>query len=377
MRRSTARAFACALVLAAVTAAAPPARAQAGWYATPSFSLTEEYDDNVFATPTGEREDFITRFSPGLKLGFGSATLTLEASASVDAEVYAEQSELSGAANRTRAGLAVKYLPGPLTTLRLDAAFVQTQTATELLVETGVELGRREATLLGVTPLLSYRFSPLTTGEASYTFRRGTIEDDPDQTTHEARGALTWQLAQLHTATVGYLYQIFETEGADTRTSHTATLGWTGQLGRQTTLTLQAGPRVSDGDVGPDILARIEYRMRYGAVSLAYARSEAVVLGRAGTVEAEGLLATLTVEPVPRLRLTLSPSVRRSSEDAPGVPETRVYGVGAAVVYELSRWVSVRAEYRFALQEEEGRDRIRHSVASLSLDFSYPVRFDD
>lgn len=371
------KALVSAIVLVVAAGCAVPVRAQTGWYVTPSFSLTEEYDDNVFGTPSEEREDFITRFTPGLKLGFRSATLTLEASASVDAEVYAEHSDLSAADNRTRAGLAVRYLPDPLTTLRLDAAFVQTRTATELLEETGVELGRREATLLGVTPLLSYRFSPVTTGEASYTFRRGTIEDDPDQTTHEARGALTWQLAQLHTATAGYRFQIFETEGADTRTSHTATLGWTAHLGRQTTLTLQAGPRVSDGDVGPDVLARIEYRMSYGAVSLAYARSEAVVLGRAGTVETEGLLATLTVESVPLLRLTLSPSVRRSSEDAPGVPETTVYGVSAAVVYQLSRWVGVRAEYRFALQEEEGRDRIRHSVASLSLDLSYPVRVDE
>ena len=45
------------------------ASAQAGWSLIPSFSLAEEFDDNVFVTSTAKKSDFITRFTPGIDLG--------------------------------------------------------------------------------------------------------------------------------------------------------------------------------------------------------------------------------------------------------------------------------------------------------------------
>lgn len=369
--------LASAIALAVVLAGSPtPARAQAGWYVTPSFSLTEEYDDNVFATPSEEREDFITRFSPGLKAGFRSVPLTLEASSSFDAEVYAKNPELSGAANRKRARLEFKYLPTPVATLGLGASYIETQTPTELLEETGVELGRRDASLLAVAPSLSYRFSPVTSGEAGYSFTRGRLEGGPTNTTQEAHLLLAHHLTSLHTAALGYRFGLFESDLADSRASHTVTLGWTGRLAQHTTLTLQAGPRISDGTVDPEVLARLEQRFAWGAVSLAYTRSEAVVLGRAGTVRIDGVIGSLTLEPLQSLRVSLVPSVRKSSEEDPNLPETTVYGVSAAISYRIARWVAARVEYRFSLQEE-GPVRIRHNVASISLDFDYPLRLGE
>ena len=94
------RALIAWVVLASVIAGIPAAAlAQTGWVILPSFSLAEEFDDNVFVSTTDPKSDFITRFTPGLQLGYRSVPFTLLASGSIDAEIYANNSELSDAAN--------------------------------------------------------------------------------------------------------------------------------------------------------------------------------------------------------------------------------------------------------------------------------------
>ena len=44
---------------------------------TPSLSISEAYDDNVFFTSSNRQDDFISRFMPGLKAGYQSEPFTL------------------------------------------------------------------------------------------------------------------------------------------------------------------------------------------------------------------------------------------------------------------------------------------------------------
>jgi uncharacterized protein (PEP-CTERM system associated) len=71
--------------------------AQAGFYVTPSFSVAEEFDDNVFVTSTGKRSDLITRFTPGIELGYYSEPFRLLARSSFDAEIFADNTQLNDA----------------------------------------------------------------------------------------------------------------------------------------------------------------------------------------------------------------------------------------------------------------------------------------
>ena len=126
------------LALASVIAGVPAAAlAQTGWVVLPSFTLAEEFDDNVFVSTTDPKSDFITRFTPGLQLGYRSEPFTLLVSSSIDAEIYANNSELSDAANRKRAALEVKYLPYRLLTVSLNVTYFKTNTPSELVPTTG------------------------------------------------------------------------------------------------------------------------------------------------------------------------------------------------------------------------------------------------
>src|SRR6266545_2919273 len=146
------------------------ARAQTGWVILPSFTLAEEFDDNVFVSTTDPQSDFITRMTPGLQLGYRSAPFTLLASGSIDAEIYAKNPELSDAANRKRAALEMKYLPFRLLTLSLKVTYFETNTPSELVPTTGLQLGRTRATQIAVIPAAIYQITSVDTATASYAF---------------------------------------------------------------------------------------------------------------------------------------------------------------------------------------------------------------
>src|SRR3989442_2710423 len=65
------------LVFTLVTTAASGQEPSQRLAITPSLSLGERYDDNIFATQTNKQHDFITVLSPGIRVQYLSPTPTL------------------------------------------------------------------------------------------------------------------------------------------------------------------------------------------------------------------------------------------------------------------------------------------------------------
>ena len=93
--------------------AAPGTVGPSGLYLSTTFSVEEEFNDNIFSTSTGREWDFITRFTPGLTLGYRSEPLTVEAGYAFSSEVFARNSELNDAFARQ---LADRHRAVPLPT---------------------------------------------------------------------------------------------------------------------------------------------------------------------------------------------------------------------------------------------------------------------
>lgn len=320
-----------------------PGWAQMGWYLVPSIGLTEEFDDNVFGEPSGQRSDFITRFSPKLLAGYRSTRFTIEGSYTFDAEVYVKNPDLSTEAARELAVLDVQYLPTRRMTLGLRASYFETETATDLFPETGRQLGRLDASLFGASSSIAYRFTPRDTGSFTYgvsVFEIGAVRD----------------------------------VRTDPITTHAALAGWTRRTGERTTLTLQAGARAADGEIGPEASVRLEHRLRLVRVSVSYERSDATVVGREGTGSTEVLLGSVVWDVLRSLEVNSGIAVRRvSGVQGQNGAALMVYGLTASAVYRATRWLSARAAYQFTYQD--GRpDDIQRNVFSIGLDFSYPVR---
>jgi hypothetical protein len=371
---STARARGTALLaVAAVVLGLTPAvaRAQSGWYITPALTLSEEFDDNVFSTPSRTSADFITRFTPSFKAGYQSPPLTVLANGGFDSELFAVHSDLSGVATRKRVGMEFRLLPDHTTTLAMTSTFAQTETPGELQPQLGLEPGRRSTTQWSVAPSLGHRFNLVTSGDLAYSYLQ-TTSTQSSSFTHEGRAGLSSTLSRLDTGTISYTIRHIETEPEAATTSHTVTAAWTRKLGHTTDISLGAGPRFTGGRIEPDVSASLTHRFKTATISLAYARTETAVIGQTGTSETNSVSTTFSFTP-PIRSTGVSLSAGFSNTAEAGGPDTMAYRASASVSYRLTKWLSASLSYRFSVQDRADV-RIYHNVVTIGLDASYPIR---
>jgi hypothetical protein len=51
----------------------------------------------------------------------------------------------------------------------------------------------------------------------------------------------------------------------------------------------------------------------------------------------------------------------------------RVYSLGMNAAYPITSWLTTRASYSFAYQQQKGPD-IHHNLVTISLEAAYPIR---
>jgi hypothetical protein len=157
---------------------------------------------------------------------------TLLASGSIDAEIYANNSELSDAANRKRAALEMKYLPFRLLTLWLNVTYFETNTPSELVPTTGLQLARTRATQLAIIPAASYQITSVDTATASYAFLSRHAGRGPGQRYPPVKAGYARQLTPVDTGMINYRLHVFENQGNATTITIRRRLGGSGSSPR-------------------------------------------------------------------------------------------------------------------------------------------------
>jgi len=359
---------ACLLALSLI-AIPLTAWAQAGWYYIPSLRLSEEFDDNVFGTKS-RTADFITRLSNGWKVGYRSRPFTLLFTSSIDGELFANHPELDGL-NRTQLGVESEWIPTQPLTLRLGALFTKTQTPSELAPNLGLELGRRDSTQWGLTSLASYRFDLRTSAEATYSYLQSESEGVTG-TSHEPRLRLVERLSHVDTGAMTYALRLTES-GSSSVLSHVVTLGWNRRLSATTAVTLEAGPRITDGQLSPEINAGVSHRIfRLVDASLGYSQSSSPIVGQTGTADTKALSGQLSMEPLRSFRVVFGAILSQVSTER---SETTSQSAEVSGSYRIAKWLSVVGRYRFS-HSETGGTVILHNIVTIGLEASYPIRVD-
>lgn len=363
-----------ALLLPGGGVAPTVASAQVGYYVTPSFSASEVYDDNLFFTPSARKQDYISRFTPGVEAGYRSVPLTLLGHYSFDAERYARNPDLNKNFARQDASLEFRYLPEQRLTLGLNGSFVKTRTPQELNVTTGLAASRVRAQSISVNPSVAYRFGALTTGRGDYSFVRDEISGGTPTDTHTVNLGLDRRLSRRDTGSLGYSFSRYVFGGQSTVDSQAFTLGWSRDLTPLTRFTLRAGPRVTRGKVRAEVSASVRHTLSRGEVSFSYARSQATVLGVSEPVKTDSFTAAGTYQLLRLLTVSAAPSYIRTSL---GGAVAKVYELNFGAIYRFTEWLSLNGSYRFDFQQGSiaGLDEhIIHNVALVSLSVSYPYR---
>ena len=291
-------------------------QAQGGLHATPSVSISQQYDSNVFSTPIAPQSDFITRAAMGLGLERESVLWTASVRYAQDMERFTEHRDLSSVAARQRGTLALRYRRSPRTAWSGDAEIWRTETPSELNEVTGLTVSRASAQRLLGHASLNRHLSPVTAGTIDYTVTQDHLAGRTSATTQDAVAAVERRRSPRDTLTLRYRFREFLFTSATaaptfTSNSHAITAGFSRAITRRLQLTVEAGPRVTNTTAAADVAASIHYQ-RMPDLSVSYARTQATVIGFPGVADVQSVSASVEWPLWSAVRLRLSPGLFRS-----------------------------------------------------------------
>lgn len=302
------------------------AGAQEGFQLRPSFTAAQVHDSNLFSTSSDRVADFVTRVTPVIESEYRWTRWTLQGRYTFDAERFAEHPELNSVAARRHTLVGVQYRPTRRLTLAADGELSSTQTPGDLNLLTGLSFTRVRAERIAAHSSITRQLHKLTTGTIDYTFSEDRLADASFTTDRLASAIET----HTHAATVGADHHIssrdivkvkssvhqfaFESHdaGTFTATSLALTLGWTRVLARDTDITVDGGPRATNGTIAPELSGGIRFRFDSGSVSFAYARTQTTIIGLAGIADTQSATATAAWSPRRSLQIAVSPAFLRS-----------------------------------------------------------------
>ena len=358
-----------------VAAALPDvAMADSSLYFIPSFSIGRAHDDNLFSTPTDTQGDSLWRFSPALEAGYESEVLTVAGYYTFDAERYAHLTELDSNEARRSSALNLRYQATPRLSLAVEGDFTSTNSLAELAPGTVVEPGREHARVWTVTPSIKYAFTELTTGSAAYTSSHQELFGTPSTDIDTAALGLQSSMSREDTVAVDFAETHYDFAPQDSVESRVLTAGWTRAFTPQTSLSLTAGPRDTEGTVSADISANLQHTLENGNLSLGYSRSQTAVIGQAGTVDTRTYTALLDLTFAVDYEVQISPSY---TSDRTGSSHADVTRLDFNLSYKLGKDVALVGSYQYNRQRGLlggiGNPEIRDNVVYVGLVFSFPT----
>jgi hypothetical protein len=295
---------------------APGARAQGIVSVSPLFGTAQVYDSNLFSTPSDRQADFITRISPGVQSEYRLPLLTLLGRYTFDIERFAEHPELTSIDSRQHADIDLSYRPTERLALSADAELSKTQVPAELNEVTSLTYTRASAQRVAAHVSITRQLDTVTAGTIDYVVTEDRLAGGFAIQTHSATVEADHHLSSRDTVKVSYKLQqfFFETSSA---TSQVLGLGWTRAITQQASLSIDGGPRVTNGSAAPDLSAAVHYRIKTGELSAAYARTQTTVIGLTGVVDAQSLTTTAAWSLGRSLQIRVSPAFFQSAQAGP------------------------------------------------------------
>ncbi len=359
---------------------------------TPTFTISEEYNDNIFLTNSNKKSDFITGFTPGLEVTFARGDYEVTALYRFTSELYADHSELDQVLRRQDFFLNGAWRVTPRLTLSLADSFVSS-TDTNVVTEEGVSTGRTRALSNTITPALSYQLTSLTAMRVTTSVTHQEFEADELRGSDIYRGDLSFdhRLTPLLTGTVGYTFQYFDIQRESNSTTHTLRLGATYRFTPTLTGAVAAGPtlEVRDGDteVRPFASISITDRFKWGSLSGQYDHTVGTAGGLGGTTENDVLRGLVQVTGLARgLALEFSPRFTSVRGDQAGNGQDRIdvqtVTLSLRAIYRFNEWIAAAGGYNFFHQSSDRRDNTSNFATDvdqnrvfLGIQFGYPIRF--
>jgi hypothetical protein len=370
----------------------PPARGPLT--VTPSLTVAEEFNDNVFLNNANKHSDFITQFTPGLTLQMQSPGFRLTAGYNFTAELYARQTQLDNAANRQNLVTSLSYEAKPGVTLTLtEAAFYSNYSNVASL--SGTSSGRQAVWSNVFAPALSVQATQRLIWRLSgaYTLERYNGPNSRDSNIYRIGPGLDYTVTPRLTFTTSYDFGYLDIDREPTALNHTLRVGGTYRITPTLTATATAGPSIlvtdRDTTVSPAVSARLTQGLSWGAMGVFYDRSIGTSGGFGGpsdnqafggNISVRTLLRGLSIDFSPRYSMTSTESAAQSQSDI------KTLSLNLSARYQIARYIAIVGSYTFLQQRGSGNASLANGTTAatdvdqnrinLGLQFGYPINFD-
>jgi len=221
---------------------APPVQGRLTF--TPSITLSEEFNDNVFLTKADKHSDFITQFTPGVSLAIQHPDFQLSAAYNFTAEIYARDEGLNNAANRQNFLTTLSYHPSPVQTLNLTDAFFYNVNSNAASTA-GISSGRQEVWTNVFAPGLDFRVTPRTMWHVfggGDTLERFGAQGSRNSDLYRIGTGVDFAVTPRFSLTGGYDFAYLDIQREASLFLHTPRAGATYRATPTVTATLSGGP---------------------------------------------------------------------------------------------------------------------------------------
>jgi len=357
---------------------------------TPSISVSEEYNDNIFADNRNRQWDFITSFSPALTLYVNRPSYQLSAGYSFSADLYAREDRLSNAFDRQNFVATGLYRLTPVVTLTASDTFAYDRNSNRVAAQ-GFSSGRQKSWGNTFTPGMTWQMSPRDSLSLSPTYGVLRFEGaggGVDSDTLGFQSNLTHAFTPRFSGIIGYGFTYLDPQGQDVSKTHTPTLGFSYVLTPTLTATITGGASLTElgGDtfVSPAGTASLVQVLPFGSASLNYNRSVSVAGGFGGTNNTQTVSGTLTLSTLLRgLFVVLSPVYSTSESVGPrraGQGDIEAVTLNLGATYQIAQYAALFGGYTFFRQRTGGSSSTQVDVdqnrVRFGLQFGYPINFD-
>jgi hypothetical protein len=360
---------------------------------TPTITVTEEFNDNVFLDNRNRQWDLITGFTPGLVFNWEGPTYRLAAGYSFTAEIFTRDPTLSRAFDRQSFTLDSFYKVDPTLTLSLSDA-LSVDTNTNLISREGIATGRSLGYGNTLAPSVEWRFAELWTARAtaSYTLQRFGSSDLENSDVYRIDTTVLRRMSSRLSASLGYEFAFFDIQGEEHSTVHTPRVGFTYQVTETIDVAVSGGPsfeiRERSGErVTPAVRASVNQRVFFGSWGLSFDRSIGTAGGLGGTTDNTSVGANVQVITLLKgLVVSLSPSYTMAKSPDDHRIDIKAFTVPLQATYRLTPYMALVGAYQFFHQRSDSTERTRSGdlIARdadqdrvwVGVQFGYPIKFD-
>jgi hypothetical protein len=356
-----------------------------GWITvTPTFTLSGEYNDNIFNSSENKVSDFIIGLVPGVTLSMQRPEYRLLAGYNMTSEIFVSESEQNEFAKRHDLFADGLYLLSPRTRLTLRERFIFDED-TSVVSSGGESAGRRNSLRNTLTLGVNHQATELTTLRArlSHThlqFGGDTSARDSD-TVRLLVGADHRFTARL-TGTADFESAYFTVQEESDAFTQRPRLGFDYRITQTLTGGLSAGPSIlirdDETEIAPAISARLSQLFKFGALRAGYDRS--VTATTFGIADRHAIYATLGLSQLVRgLLFEVTPRYTNADLDTPGGSDRKVEvaSLNLRATYQLTTSIAVIGSYTFRHQRDSNgvTDEIDQNRVFLGVQYAFPITF--